>query len=214
MPLPSEPDLQTIVITGQPLLVSGCAAMLHRRPEFRGCGIRQQPDAHPRDIRSPRLILLLQPTDWPSALQACAIARARHPETLFLAGVPSHPPEPLLQKLLDLEFHGFIPVDADESVWVEAVQQVLTRGSYRARRLIPALESVSAPIPRRVLARIPERALNGRKRQVLELALEGLPPKAIGDRLGLDLRLIRDYLRRLRTTPRVKSALLTLGVSL
>lgn len=217
--------VDSVSIHGHPLLARGCVAMMNTFPELAGVPIHTvgsppaPSDTPPTtnthsDTRATRILVLVSPPDWTDALRTCRAWQNDQPQLALLAAITPDIPGTTLSRLLRLDVSAFLMADAPESEWQTAIRHLQERRTYRSHNAERLIAEANRSTVIRVLDYLAPDRLRGRKREVLELALQGHTQHEIASRLGLCPRSIRDYLRRLRRAPAVQLALTRVGTTI
>lgn len=214
---PRAGRLESIWVLGHPLLSRGCVSMLRSFPELAEVPVLASDVLPPLGELEPlgmRMLVLVAPADWNAALQTLREWQVQPSQLAILAAFTPETPGTTLSRLLRLGTSGFLLADADEGEWQTAIHELRERRAYQSDAASRFLTEASRSTVIRVLDHLAPDHLRGRKREVLELALQGRSQREIAEQLGLCPRSIRDYLRRLRRAPAVQSALLRAETSI
>ncbi len=175
---PSPNNLRIFIVARDPLARAGLAAMLAGQPGFAVVGQASGGADLPQTLDSERPDAVVWDMGWdPSdALDTVSVAAEDGPPILALVAEDAHAAEAWAAGV-----RGLLPRAASAAA-IAAALQALVQGLVA---LDPSLAAAAfAPRQQHPATGLPE-DLTPRERQVLGLLAEGLPNKAIADRLGI-----------------------------
>jgi DNA-binding NarL/FixJ family response regulator len=200
-----ERPLRILIIDSRPLVREGLAAILHREPDLRVCGIAPDEGAAVAAVPlgQPDVVTVALEAGQCDRLEIIKDFRARFPKIKVIV-VSTVDDVFYAERALRAGALGYLAEDDASSV-AEAIRQTARGELFISQKVAARMAArfVAHPTARRVPVLA---TLSDREAQVFELLGEGCSRRQIAERLHLDVNTVETYRARIKDKLRLGSA--------